>query len=367
MASRTPARIAIVLQALGSSLKWLGRRRAPVAPKRILIAHHLLLGDTIMLTPLLAKLRERYPVAEIVMTVPRASAVLYQRQPYGVKAIPYDLRDLKSVHQLLRHRGFDLAFVPGDNRYSWLARALDARWVVAFAGDRPAYKSWPVDELVPYPDKPAAWGDLVAGLVAGPAPGPYEPSQWPAPDHEPFDAPLRNYCVLHVGASTPLKLWEAEKWRELAARLEQVGYEIVWSAGRGEQDYVDRIDSERRHSSFAGKLDLAQLWRLIQDASILVSPDTGIAHLGRVAGAPTVVLFGPGSHIVSGGGEFWRNAPSCSITIDPFPCRDQRILFKREISWVRRCQRRSGECIDNRCMRSISVEQVLSMAKALLR
>jgi len=33
-----------------------GRHRgAPANPRRILIAHHLLLGDTIMLTPLVAK------------------------------------------------------------------------------------------------------------------------------------------------------------------------------------------------------------------------------------------------------------------------------------------------------------------------
>ena len=47
------------------------RRRDPVAPRdprRILIAHHLLLGDTLMLTPLLKKLRTMHPQADIAMT-----------------------------------------------------------------------------------------------------------------------------------------------------------------------------------------------------------------------------------------------------------------------------------------------------------
>jgi hypothetical protein len=29
--------------------------------------------------------------------------------------------------------------VPGDNRYGWFSRALGARWVVGFSGDRPRY------------------------------------------------------------------------------------------------------------------------------------------------------------------------------------------------------------------------------------
>lgn len=360
MASRTPSRVLIILAAIAATLRTIGRRHPPVMPKRILIAHHLLLGDTLMLTPLIAKLREQFPAAEIVMTTPRAIAPLYQRRPFGVNALPYDLRDRASVRELLRCREFDLAFVPGDNRYSWLARAMGARWIVAFAGDRPAYKSWPVDRLVPYPNAPAAWGDMVAGLAPGAAPVPYDPACWPAPDHAPFEKPVGRYCVLHVGASTPLKMWEPEKWRALAAHLSESGYTVVWSAGRGEQPLVEQIDPTHRHVSVAGRLDLAQLMALIAGCAFLVSPDTGVAHLGRIAGRPTVVLFGPGSQIVSGGGEFWRDVPSRSVTVDPFPCRDQKILFKRELQWVRRCQRRPGECDENQCMHRITVPEIVA-------
>ena len=43
--------------------------QARASPRRILVLHHLLLGDTLMLTALLAKLRAQYPAAEIAMTV----------------------------------------------------------------------------------------------------------------------------------------------------------------------------------------------------------------------------------------------------------------------------------------------------------
>ena len=150
MGSRARARPAVLIPALARMIAdaFPGRRRTmPAAPARILIAHHLLLGDTIMLTPLLAKCRARWPAADIVMTCPLAYAGLYSGRPYGVRAIPYDPREVATLAPLRAAAPYDLALVPADNRSSWLARSLGAKWIVAFDGDRPAYKSWPVDVL----------------------------------------------------------------------------------------------------------------------------------------------------------------------------------------------------------------------------
>lgn len=361
-------RLAGRAQLLTRALLWRlasgGRRSRPLAPKRILIAHHLLLGDTLMLTPLVAKLRERYPAADLVMALPEAYAPLYARAPYGLRAIGWDpLRPGDSP--LWRERGFDLALVPGDNRMSWLALALGARWIVAFAGDYPVSKNWPVDEQWRYPDRPAAWGDMVAGLVDGPPPAAYRPAVWPPPAATTAPMPASPYAILHVGASTPLKQWDAACWTALARRFAAKGIEPVWSAGGDEVAIVRACDPEARHRSFAGTLALAQIWQLIAGASVLVSPDTGIAHLGRIIGTPTVALFGPGSVTLTGAGVFWREMPYRAVTVDPFPCRDQRTLFKREIAWVRRCERLPDQCPHPRCMDAISVEAVAAAVVAL--
>jgi ADP-heptose:LPS heptosyltransferase len=335
------------------------RRRAramPADPRRILVAHHLLLGDTIMLTPLLAKLREQHPRAEIAMTVPRAYAPLYEARPYGVRALPWDPR--RPAPHLYDEAPFDLAYVPGDNRYAWLAAAMRARWIVAFAGDRPMTKNWPIDALVPYSATPGAWGDLVARLVDGPPPRAYSTRDWPVPACPPFALPASAYAVLHVGASSPLKRWDPLRWRALAAALVARGVEPVWSAGMDEQAIVEACDPDARHASFAGRLDLAQLLHLLAHARLLVAPDTGVAHLGRVAGVPTVALFGPGSAVVCGAGDFWRDMPYRAVTVDPFPCRDQTILFKRDIEWVRRCGRSVAQCPAHRCMSAIEPDAV---------
>ena len=61
-------------------LRWGWRRRRPQVPRRILVLHYLLLGDTLMVTALLAKLRAQFPSAEIVMTVARACAELAEQR-----------------------------------------------------------------------------------------------------------------------------------------------------------------------------------------------------------------------------------------------------------------------------------------------
>jgi ADP-heptose:LPS heptosyltransferase len=360
---RLSGRAQVVTRALLWRLISGGRRAPAIDPQRILIAHHLLLGDTLMLTPLVAKLRERHPAADLVMAVPEAYAPLYARAPYGLRAIGWDPR-WPDRSPLWQERGFDLALIPADNRMSWLALALGAGWIVAFAGDRPASKSWPVDEQWHYPDRPAAWGDMVAGLIAGPPPAAYRPAAWPAPPAATaVPLPAAPYAVLHVGASTPLKQWDPACWTTLARRLEARGVEPVWSAGPGETAIVAACDPEARHRSFAGTL--AQIWQLLAGAALLVSPDTGIAHLGRIVATPTVALFGPGSATITGGGAFWRDVPYRAVSVDPFPCRDQRTLFKREIAWVRRCERSPAQCPHPRCMDAISIEAVAAAIASL--
>jgi ADP-heptose:LPS heptosyltransferase len=364
--SRGPMRAVALALALA---RWRVGRHMPADPRRILVLHHLLLGDTLMLTPLLAKLRDRYPDARIVMTVARPFAPLYAGRPYGVFVHPFDPADIATLWPLVRAPRFDLVILPADNRWSWLARGLGAAWIVGIAGDRPAHKNWPVDEEVPYSDRPTAFGETAAALVPGEAPRRYAAGDWPAPP----DAGARvdgDYALLHVGASTPLKLWPPARWRALAEWLEQRGIHPVWSVGPGEAALLDSIGVAQRQRRFAGTLALAELWHLIARARVLVAPDTGVAHLGRVVGVPTVALFGPGSSVICGAGEFFANAPYRAVTVDPFPCRDQQIQFFRTVAWVRRCERMPGKppggCERPLCMEAIDVAAVTAAIDSLL-
>ena len=122
----------------------------------------------------------------------------------------------------------------------------------------------------------------------------------------------------------------------------------------------------RAIASFAGTLDLAQLWHLVAGAR--AARRAGHRHRAsrpRSTGTPTVALFGPGSALICGAGDFWRDAPYRAVTVDPFPCRDQRVLFKRDIEWVRRCGRSVAQCAAPRCMDAIDVADVEAAIAAL--
>lgn len=368
--SRMPSRLSSRLEVVPRGvLKRLlsGRRRRPVDPRRILVAHQLLLGDTLMLTPMLARLRRRHPEAEIVMTVSRGQLPLYAPRPYGVVTLAYDSRDPRSAKQLLELDPFDLALVPGDNRYAMLASALGSAWVIAFAGDRPGWKNWLADELVPMPAQAITLSDMFALLAGDEDDAVFDPGEWPRPEAAPFELPQRDYAVLNVDAGSPLRLWQSHKWLQVADALARTGLEVAFCTGPGEQHLVEAIDPERRHRSYAGVLDLLQLWRLLERARLLVCLDSGVSHLAKLAHTPSVVLYGPGSPVLFGPGRFWRNHPYRAVTIADFPCRDQNGVFKREVSWVRRCQRTLRECPAPACMHAIDADAVLENCEALLR
>ncbi|MGC8478249.1 MAG: hypothetical protein ACP5NP_18005, partial [Acetobacteraceae bacterium] len=97
MDSELPSIARTVLRAARVRLSAPGPRRRPEPPRRILVAPHLRLGDAILLTPLLAKLRARYPEAEIVLLSSLPMLPLYARRPYGVVAWPYHPRRFSTL------------------------------------------------------------------------------------------------------------------------------------------------------------------------------------------------------------------------------------------------------------------------------
>jgi ADP-heptose:LPS heptosyltransferase len=307
--ARLAGRLSIAKGAVLQALRGQGGRPWPQAPRRILVVHRLLLGDTLMLTPLLKKLREQHPQAQIVLTMQKGFLPLYAACPYGVEAIAFEPHDAQSVRRIISSGPYDLGIVPGDNRHSWLAYAAGCRHIVAHAGDRPAWKSWPVDTQRPMSPLALTWAEMVAQLVPGPGPAAFAPAEWSAPPAAAFDLPRAPYAVLHVGASNPLRSWFAPRWQELAERLSGLGLSVVWSAGPQEKSLVAAADPQGRYPSYAGKLDLCQLFHLLKHASLLVCPDSGVAHLSRLTATPSVVLYGQGSDQLFGCGRFWQDVP----------------------------------------------------------
>lgn len=362
-------RMRIVLSALWQSV--LPRRRpAPAKIKRILIAHNMLLGDTILLAALMKKIRREYPQAECFVLCRPGFISLLACQPYGFQALPFDLRDSSSIDHIFRHGPYDLALVPDDNRYAWLARAAGAKWTIGFADDTPRWKNWMLDQAIPFPDSPQTWSDLMAELIDGASPEPFQSHEWKLPAATlPGDLPAR-YAVLHLGAGSPLRYWPTQYWSELAQQLTQMGLVIVLTASAQESEQLNRVDPAQQYRHFPGNLTLDQMGQMLAHASLLVCADTGITHLARLAGVATVVLYGPGTPILHGNGQFWGGHKEKNIWQPNFPCRNQAELFRRTVPWVVRCKRSYGDeedqCSVPACMKGVSVQQVVAEVKALL-
>jgi ADP-heptose:LPS heptosyltransferase len=341
------------------------RPRAPKSVRRVLIAHQLLLGDTLLLAPLLKQLAALYPEAERVLLVNPAFLPLFAGRPYGVTVLPFLRRDTALQRQVLRSGPYDLAIVPDDNRYAWLARGAGARWITGFANDKPAWKNVMLDQPMSYPSDPKAWADAVPEILLGASPARFCAGEWPAPAKPVEALPGGRYAVLHIGASTRLKAWPAARWNVVADAQRKKGLSVIFSGSSKESHLLEGIRASETERAWFGRLDLAGLWHLLAGAACLICPDTGIAHLARLAGVRTVAMFGPGSAVIHGAGDFWHASDFTACTSSPFPCRDQTRLFRREVSSVARCGRATGnapgQCPEPLCMQAISADSVLDL------
>jgi len=354
-------RLIIILLAIVQSVFFLKIKKT--VPKKILIVHDLLLGDALLLAPLMKRIYEKYPNQEKYILAKPGFIPLYKSTPYRFTALLFNPKSFLDIWKLFFTGPYDLTFVAGDNRYSWLARAIGSRWIVGIAYDKPQWKNWMLDEVKAFDLKPATWADMMGRLVDGKDPKPYKKDEWLSPNIKKALSfkNSKSFVVCHLGASSPLKFWPAKYWQTLIDELQHKGFEIFISVGPGEEYLIKEADPCNTCQHIPGTYSLLEMWSLIDHAKLLISVDTGIAHLAKLSNTPIVTLFGPGSTVTHGVGNFWKLNPHMNITVSSFPCRDQKILFRRKVQWVKRCGRGVKECnTPGACMEAIAPKQVLN-------
>lgn len=358
---RALIRLIIILLALIQSLFfWRYKKRVP---HRILIAHHLLLGDTLLLAPLMKRIHERYPNAKKFILAKPILVPLFENTPYHFQALSFNPKSFLDLWKIFKSGPYDLTFVAGDNRYSWLARAVGSRWSMGIEGDTPLWKNWMLNEMKPFDSNPATWADMMGRLVDGQNPKPYEENEWtPLKTKKLISSVETNkpYVVCHLGASNQLKFWSPQSWQKLMHELKRKGFEIFISVGPHEAYLIEEVDPDHHYHHVPGTYSLIEMWALIENAKLLISVDTGIAHFAKLTGTPIVTLFGPGSPVSHGEGLFWKRSTHRHVTQNNFICRDQPILFRRKVSWLKRCGRNLNECkTPGACMQVITPEAVM--------
>jgi ADP-heptose:LPS heptosyltransferase len=178
--------------------------------------------------------------------------------------------------------------LPGSGPQSHrLLQALHPWWLVAYAVDGVAGSgpSWDPEE-----HEVERWCRLVAsaGWSADPA-----NLRLPTP---PVRAPVPGAVVVHPGAAYASRRWPPERFAAVVRHLAGSGARVVLTGSRAEEPLasrVRRLAGRPGVSVLAGRTDLLHLAALVSVARLVVSGDTGVAHLATAYGRPSVLLFGP--------------------------------------------------------------------------
>jgi heptosyltransferase II len=165
------------------------------------------------------------------------------------------------------------------------------------------------------------------------------------------DAPAARPLVALCPGSTNsrAKRWPAERFAALADMLvEKTGAQVLLVGAREEMEVSNEVVGRMHHAPvvLTGETSLAQSAAILSFVDLLVTNDTGPAHLADALGRPTLVIFGPTNPLTTRPfgetAEIVRRPPDCA------PC------------MLRDCP------IDHRCMTAITAEEVYARALTLL-
>lgn len=111
------------------------------------------------------------------------------------------------------------------------------------------------------------------------------------------------HVVVHPGAASGSRRWPADRFAAVVRRLAEAGHDVVVTGGPAERELCAQVVADAGAgddlspggsvSDASGTLDLPALADVVATARLVVSGDTGVAHLATAYGTPSVVLFGP--------------------------------------------------------------------------
>jgi heptosyltransferase-2 len=151
---------------------------------------------------------------------------------------------------------------------------------------------------------------------------------------------------VHLGAAYgSSKVWPADRVASLCARVARDGGVPVLLGAPGDVGLADAVRRTAEAPSLVGRDRPEILPALLSELDVLVSGDTGVAHLAAALGTPVVTLFGPTDPELS--------APRgrAIVVRHPVPCAP---------CFYRTCP------IEHPCMRGIGGDDVAAVAWLLL-
>ena len=350
------------------------RRRAPIAPRRILLLRLERIGDLLMVLPAIADVQALAPEAQIdlvvgswnadlarsidpVRRVQALDAAWLAREGQGLSLLPL-VRAARHWHSV--HYDLAINFEP-DVRSNLLLAASGAAWT---AGYRSGGGGALLDVALDY-ETGAHTTDNARRLVStifGRTPPPRDAPAFivPSEAHDNASRLLAGARApligVHISGGRAIKQWPPERFADVARRLVETLDATIVLTGSGDDrslvDSVSRMLPAEHVIDVAGHLDLLTLAAVLERLDLLITGDTGPMHLAVGVNTPVVAVFGPSAPV-----RYAPRGPSDRVVRVDLPC-----------SPCNRIRLPPARCVGHTpdCLASISADRVFTAAVSVL-
>lgn len=330
----------------------------PDKVKNILVVSSTAIGDTLLSTPAIKAVRERYPNAKIIAHLNIKNMELFENNPHINNTIPYYggyKRFFRTIREFRKHR-FDLALIFHGNepQATPMAYLSGAKFIVKVPNTN-EYNFLLSNRELSVKVEDMGHGierRLRAAALVGCS---NKDKKMVLPvetiDEEAVLKFLKKEGIQYndaiigfqVGASTISRMWFADRFVELGKKLIAVYpmVKIVITGSPAERDYCKRIGKEIGKGVIvtAGEIPLKQAPALVKRFKVLITGDTGIMHIAVAVGTSVVALYAVADYHITG------------------PCYD--LEKHRGIQKWKTCDPCvSKKCKYQKCMENICVDEV---------
>lgn len=337
--------------------------------RAILIVISTALGDSVCFSPALEALRVRFPHARLVGLYHAAFAGMYRRDPRLDAMIPYHgkYRRIGETVRALRAAQCEVALLAyiAEPDVVPLVVLGGSRLLLRMVGRDTVYRRMMANPgmlATPQTQEHAVRRAIrMVEALGGVAPSsrPSLPVEREARDRvrawlaRQGIAPGAVRIGIHPGASAQNKQWPPECYIEVGRRLLAADprVSLILTGAPRERELAGRIAAElgetARVTDAAGAVGIEDLPALVASLDLLLSSDTGVAHVAYATRTPSVTMFWRSDPAISG--------PTCDL--------DRHVVVSRQ-PLCPPCRTRT--CRYPSCAREITPAQVLETVRSVL-
>lgn len=256
------------------------------------------LGDVCHAMAVVQSIMVRYPDMKVTWITSPLEANLV-RLLKGVNVVEYDKKSgfsgLLALRSLLKNQTFDaLLHLQWSLRASLVSRMVKAKRRIGFALSHSREKQhWFVNEHAPEPRGEHVLDSFLSIASVLGVSEPNLPCELNLPETA-LDLP-NHYVVLNPSASKADRNWTVQGYQAVITYLSSKGVPVVLTGGPSPEElsFAQQIIAERTDSviNLVGKTKLDVMLSVLKGAELVISPDTGPAHMGTLVGTPVLGLY----------------------------------------------------------------------------